>query len=141
MTFLSGWFTFNVLGPVQHLIRKKGSHKRLEVMIEKGPMKVKTGDVTREVTPSGDLTEPHLLIYSEDERHSSARSKRSPKRRKMRNQQRRRRRKKRNSPCQLKQYHVDFKVFCPCTLLRWRFMISRFNSRHLLNFKAKNGCL
>ena len=73
-------------------------------------MKVKAADgVVKQVTPSGELSQPHLLVYSEDERHVVTRAKRSPGPRNRR-RQRGRRRGSKKKPCQLKNYYVDFKV-------------------------------
>ena len=114
---ISGWFTFNALEPVHTWSRSRGNGKSpsLELLLENSKLRVKTPDGKLGfVTPSGELSEPHLLIYSEDQRHLAGRGKRSPNspasKRKRRRQRGRRRKQGQKKACQLNSYYVDFKV-------------------------------
>ena len=112
-----GWFTFNALEPVLTWSRSRGNAKSpsLELLLENSKLRVKTPEGKLGfVTPAGELSEPHLLIYSEDQRHLAGREKRSPNtpasKRKRRRQRGRRRKQGQKKACQLNSYYVDFKV-------------------------------
>lgn len=99
----SGWYDFEATGAVVRYLREKPNSLRF--VLEKGFIKIKDKPNWK-LLPLGDITEAHLLLYTESESHRVNREKRSPKRGGKRDHHRRR--KNHRNPCQRRSMHVDF---------------------------------